>query len=121
MGIVQWSMWAKRIPLIGTTHRDRPGAQRDCESKCGAARGNKRTAMSIFRVKTTEARVGVVGLYSAGKTVLLTSLINHLQDHDPDRFPLGKPGTQIRRFTVKESDREWSAFNYAGHRDALVN
>lgn len=77
--------------------------------------------MSIFRVKTTEARVGVVGLYSAGKTVLLTSLINHLQDHDPDRFPLGKSGTMLRRFTVKEPDSGWAAFNYAGHRDALVN
>lgn len=77
--------------------------------------------MGIFRVKTTEARVGVVGLYSAGKTVLLTSLINHLQDHDPDRFPLGKPGTSLRRFTVKEPDRGWSAFNYPGYRDSLVN
>lgn len=77
--------------------------------------------MSIFRVKTTEARVGVVGLYSAGKTVLLTSLINHLQDHDPDRFPLGKPGTTLRRFTVHAPDRGWAAFNYSGHRDALVN
>ena len=56
--------------------------------------------MSIFRVKTTEARVGVVGLYSAGKTVLLTSLINHLQDHDPDRFPLGSKETRLRKFTV---------------------
>src|SRR5947209_11140648 len=81
----------------------------------------RESAMSIFRVKTTEARVGVVGLYSAGKTVLLTSLINHLQDHDHDRFPLGKPGTQLRRFTVKEPDRGWSPFNYSGHRDALVN
>src|SRR5262245_36556075 len=79
------------------------------------------TVMSIFRVKTTEARVGVVGLYSAGKTVLLTSLINHLQDHDPDRFPLGKPGTQLRRFSVQEPDSGWAAFNYPGHRDALVN
>ncbi|AMV26699.1 hypothetical protein VT84_20030 [Gemmata sp. SH-PL17] len=77
--------------------------------------------MSVFRVKTTEARVGVVGLYSAGKTVLLTSLINHLQDHDPDRFPLGKPGTHLRKFTVKEPDRGWAPFNYSGHRDALVN
>jgi predicted YcjX-like family ATPase len=77
--------------------------------------------MSIFRVKTTEARVGVVGLYNSGKTVLLTSLINHLQDHDPDRFPLGKPGTHVRRFTVKEPDRGWTPFNYPGHRDALVN
>jgi predicted YcjX-like family ATPase len=77
--------------------------------------------MSIFRVKTTEARVGVVGLYSSGKTVLLTSLINHLQDHDPDRFPFGEPGTHLRRFTVKEPDRGWTPFNYSGHRDALVN
>ncbi|MDY3551098.1 YcjX family protein [Gemmata sp. JC717] len=78
--------------------------------------------MSIFRgIKTTEARVGVVGLYNSGKTVLLTSLINHLQDHDPDRFPLGKPGTQLRKFTVKESDEGWVPFNYSGHRDALVN
>lgn len=77
--------------------------------------------MSIFRVKTTEARVGVVGLYNAGKTVLLTSLINHLQDHDPDRFPLGKPGTTLRRFSVKEPDSGWAAFNYTGHRDSLVN
>ncbi|QJW99968.1 YcjX family protein [Frigoriglobus tundricola] len=77
--------------------------------------------MSMLRVKTTEARVGVVGLYSSGKTVLLTSLINHLQDHDPDRFPLGKPGTRLRRFTAKDPDRGWAPFNYFGHRDALVN
>ena len=77
--------------------------------------------MSMFRVKTTEARVGVVGLYNSGKTVLLTSLINHLQDHDPDRFPLGKPGTHLRRFTVKDPDPGWAPFNYSGHRDALVN
>lgn len=78
--------------------------------------------MSIFRgIKTTEARVGIVGLYSSGKTVLLTSLINHLQDHDPDRFPLGKPGTHLRKFTAKEPDPGWAAFNYVGYRDALVN
>src|SRR3954470_2900297 len=80
-----------------------------------------RTVMSIFRLKTTESKVGVVGLYNAGKTVLLTSLINHLQDHDPDRFPLGSKETRIRKFTVHAPDRDWSAFNYTGHRDALVN
>jgi uncharacterized protein len=77
--------------------------------------------MSIMRVKTTEARVGVVGLYSAGKTVLLTSLINHLQDHDPDRFPLGSKETRLRKFTVHAQDSGWAAFNYTGYRDALVN
>jgi len=77
--------------------------------------------MSLFRLKTTECKVGVVGLYNAGKTVLLTSLINHLQDHDPDRFPLGSKETRIRKFTVRPPDRDWAAFNYPGHRDALVN
>lgn len=77
--------------------------------------------MSMFRVKTTECRVGVVGLYNAGKTVLLTSLINHLQDHDPDRFPLGGPGTRLRKFAVLPPDHGWEPFNYAGSRDALVH
>jgi predicted YcjX-like family ATPase len=77
--------------------------------------------MSIFRVKTTECRVGVVGLYNSGKTVLLTSLINHLQDHDPDRFPLKGKETHTRKYSVLAPDSDWVAFNYNGHRDALVN
>jgi predicted YcjX-like family ATPase len=77
--------------------------------------------MSILRLKTTECRVGIVGLYNSGKTVLLTSLINHLQDHDPDRFPLGTRQTHTRKFAVHSPDSDWAAFNYTGHRDALVN
>lgn len=77
--------------------------------------------MSLLRVKTTECRVGVVGLYNSGKTVLLTSLINHLQDYDPDRFALGGRDTRIRKFTVHAPDGGWDAFNYAGSRDALVH
>src|SRR6478735_11697626 len=77
--------------------------------------------MGILRVKTTECRVGVVGLYNAGKTVLLTSLINHLQDHDADRFPLGGPATRVRKFTVLPPDPGWEPFNYTGCRDALVH
>ena len=77
--------------------------------------------MTILRLKTVEARVGVVGLYNSGKTVLITSLINHLQDHDADRFPLGSKETRLRKFTVLPPDRDWDAFNYHGQRDALVN
>ncbi len=77
--------------------------------------------MGLLRVKTTECRVGVLGLYNAGKTVFLTSLLNHLEHHDPDRFQLGKPGTNVRKFRLHEPDAGWAAFNYPGFRDALVH
>ncbi len=77
--------------------------------------------MSLPRLHTIEARVGVVGTYNTGKTVLLTSLINHLQDHDPDRFKLGNKPATVRKFTVLPPDPGWEAFNYTGHRDRLVN
>lgn len=80
--------------------------------------------MSLLRVKTTERRVGVVGLYNAGKTVLLTSLVNHLEHHDPDRFRLGSgsdAGTvAVRRFERLPPDPGWPPFQYAAYRDALV-
>src|SRR3954471_7205374 len=79
------------------------------------------TAMSLFRVKTTECRVGVVGLYNAGKTVLLTSLVNHLEHHDPDRFRLGTGDATVRKFELGRPDPGWAHFNYAGFRDALVH
>jgi predicted YcjX-like family ATPase len=77
--------------------------------------------MSLLRVKTTECRVGVVGLYNAGKTVFLTSLVNHLQDHDPDRFPLGGRDVTIRKFAKRPPDPGWAEFNFAGNRDSLVH
>ena len=81
--------------------------------------------MSLFRVKTTECRVGVVGLYGSGKTALLTSVVNHLEDHDPDRFRLGPPGAQnpvrLRKFRALPPDPGWSAFPFAAFRDALVH
>ncbi len=77
--------------------------------------------MAAFRLKTTECRVGVLGLYNAGKTVFLTSLVNHLEHHDPDRFSFGKAGTHIRKFRFLDADTDWNAFNYAGFRDALAH
>lgn len=76
--------------------------------------------MSLLRLKTTECRLGIVGLYNSGKTVLLTSLINHLQDHDPSRFALGGSGVSVRKFEQVPADTGWDEFNYAGSRDALV-
>lgn len=79
--------------------------------------------MSVWRQLTTERRVGVVGLFAAGKTVLLTSLVNHLADHDPDRFRLGsgRSPVALRKFRPAPPTAGWEPFPYAAGRDALVN
>ncbi len=77
--------------------------------------------MASLLFKTTECRVGVVGLYSAGKTVLLTSLVNHLADHDPDRFAFAGGEATVRKFAPLPPDAGWTQFQYAGFRDALVH
>src|SRR5688500_14769992 len=113
-------MCVMRIPLIGRA----PYSVGEATGRGPpvATGGRSRVScMSIFRVKTTECRVGVVGLYNSGKTVLLTSLINHLQDNDPDRFALGGRDTRLRKFATLPPDDGWEAFNYAGSRDALVH
>lgn len=46
--------------------------------------------MAAMRWKTTERRIGVIGPRWSGKTVFLTSLINHLKYHEPARFALGR-------------------------------
>jgi predicted YcjX-like family ATPase len=47
--------------------------------------------------------IGIVGLAWSGKTVFLTSLIHHLQHHDPDKFALQSgnhkfPNPAVRKF-----------------------
>lgn len=73
----------------------------------------------IFR--TSEYRVGVVGLFRSGKTVFLTSLINHLKEHDPEQFRLGDGPVRITRFRERPTDRGWGAFPYQSHRTAFVD
>jgi predicted YcjX-like family ATPase len=77
--------------------------------------------MDFYKIRTSEHRIGVVGLYASGKTVFLTSLINHLKDHDPTRFRLGNGGVVLRRFRELPLDRGWEPFNYKGNRDAVVH
>lgn len=69
-------------------------------------------------------RIGVTGLSYAGKTVFLTSLINHLKHLDPEKFkyPGGKVKGQpneIRQFEeISCGDQQ---FPYKAHRDRMVN
>lgn len=39
-------------------------------------------------LRSTRLKVGLVGPLQSGKTVFLTSLINHPQYHELERFPL---------------------------------
>ena len=79
--------------------------------------------MSLFRQLTTERRVGFVGLFAAGKTALMTSAVNHLASHDPDRFRLGthREPVTLRKFREVAPSTGWERFPYDAHRDALVN
>lgn len=75
--------------------------------------------MKLPKMLTSRRRVGVVGLYRSGKTVFLTSLINHLQNHRPDQLRLGKGDVRIIFAGEKEPDR-FKAFPYLEHRNRLL-
>jgi predicted YcjX-like family ATPase len=85
--------------------------------------------MSGVRLKTIERRIGVIGPRWSGKTVFLTSLINHVKFHDPPRFVLGRrdrPG-EASHFRDLQDDPHilhgggglpW--FDYEGYRNQFV-
>jgi predicted YcjX-like family ATPase len=79
--------------------------------------------MDFYKVRTSEYRIAVVGLLAAGKTVFLTSLINHLKAHDPHRFSLGNGQAPpiIRRFREIEPETGWESFPYQRYRDAIIS
>ena len=74
-----------------------------------------------WKPKTTECAIGIIGPSWSGKTVFLTSLINHLEHHEPSLFPLGKKGMRIRRFTPLPNHPSWPPFPYAEFRNRIVN
>ena len=79
--------------------------------------------MSVWLWRTAERRVGIVGLFAAGKTVLLTSVVNHLEQHDPEQFRLGSLANPVtlRKFRPLPPRAGWPAFPFAASRDALVH
>ena len=60
-------------------------------------------------IHRTRIRVGVIGMYQSGKTVLLTALVNHLVSHDPDRLPLGADHTEIGFLGITDRNFGWEA------------
>lgn len=73
------------------------------------------------RLWTRCRRIAVIGARNAGKTIFITSLINHLRAHDPERpdpkFDLGKGRVtefrEIRRGSVP-------VFNYGSYRRRMA-
>jgi predicted YcjX-like family ATPase len=66
-------------------------------------------------------KIGVIGTYNSGKTVFLTSLLNHLLHHSSDKFQLkGSEDICIKKTEFLETDGPYSPFPYEAYRDALV-
>jgi predicted YcjX-like family ATPase len=64
--------------------------------------------------------VGVTGLVQSGKTVLLTSLISHLQNHSPGRLPIGGNGTQITEVRTLPIPHGTTVFDVERYREDLA-
>ncbi len=76
--------------------------------------------MKLPKFRLRRQRVGVVGLYRSGKTVFLTSLINHLQNHNPRQFRLGRGDVKLIFAGQREPSR-FAPFPYLQYRNELVN
>jgi len=79
-----------------------------------------------FNLFSESARIAVVGASRSGKTVLLTSLIDHLRNHDPRRFRIKassysrKDYAHIENYEVLEVSPGMTAFPYDAFRQALI-
>ena len=70
---------------------------------------------------TTKRRLGVIGLSKSGKTVFLTSLIDHIKKHNPERFRI-KDKKIIRAKDVHLKGKDvWRRFPYEQYRNAMAD
>ncbi len=80
-----------------------------------------------FNLFSDSARIAVVGASRSGKTVLLTSLIDHLRNHDPRRFRLTpssyskKKAATITNYAELEVDSQMTPFPFESFRQALIH
>ncbi len=67
-------------------------------------------------------RVGITGIGNAGKSVLLASLLAHLENHDPDQLPLGHGcPAEVRRFRLLPLPTGAAAFDWENARRTMVD
>ena len=81
-------------------------------------------------IRTFRRRIGITGLARSGKTVFLTSLINHLKYHNSKSFRIGKKGNSkiewikgLEDFKTDDLPAKVKnkKFNYIAYRDRLKN
>jgi predicted YcjX-like family ATPase len=70
---------------------------------------------------TTRRRIAITGLASTGKTVFMTTLINHLKHHDPTTFRLfqDKAHVTVKHFAEDDSDSQVGHFDHSVYADAI--
>lgn len=73
------------------------------------------------KIRTRNVRLAVTGYSRAGKTVFLTSLINHLKYHDPRAFKLAshKP-TLVKVDDRQPKEKVWDTFAYDENRACIA-
>ncbi len=71
---------------------------------------------------TIDRKIAIAGTARSGKTVFLTSLLNHLEQHKKSEFRVGKnKDVQISNFKKLKVPKKYGAmFDFTGFRDALV-
>lgn len=79
-----------------------------------------------FNLFSKSARIAVIGASRSGKTVLLTSLIDHLRNHDPRRFRLipatfsGKETVQVQNYEELDVSPGMTPFPFNAFRQSLI-
>ena len=63
-------------------------------------------------------KIGIVGSANSGKTMFLTSLLWHLENHSPDRFKPGNDTGSISNFKIIV--REKHDFDFERHKHTMV-
>ena len=78
------------------------------------------TAYNQIRGRRSPLRIAIVGSQASGKTVFLTSLIAHLQNHDGNDLDLGN-GVEILKCETLKNSSNFSSFPYEYYRSTLVH